>query len=181
MKEEIDTYITSHYQRWCDYATYYCKVCRVALEPAEVLNNVLCDLLSENSDKISELMSRKGKNGLTELDYLVLSIIKTNIISPRSSCRYVKGQRLTQRIGQLEYRLADERQDDNEEYIERIRLVQETLAELQISEESRRIFLWRFDGRNFKYWPGPESLDYLYDVYNRIELLIRHKIWRKKR
>lgn len=181
VEQEIDTYITNHYQRWRDYAAYYCKVCRVNLEPAEVLNNILCDLLSENSGKVSELIKRKGKNGLSEFDYLILSIIRTNIISPRSACRYVKGQRWTQRIGQLEYRLADDRQDDNEEYTERILLVQEAIDELQISEESRRIFLWRFEGRNFKDWPGPESLDYLYDVYNRIELLIRHKIWRKNR
>lgn len=181
MKEEIDAYIEKHYDRWCDYAAYYCKVCRVDMEPAEVLNGILCDLLSNHSDKVSELMSKKGKNGLTEFDYFVLSIIKTNIKSPRSQSRYVKGQQSTQRIGLLEYRIADERQDDNDEYMERVQLVLQLVSSLEISEESRRIFLWRFNGNNYKDWPGSESLDYLYDVYNRIELLIRHRIWRKNR
>lgn len=179
MKDEIDAYINSHYQRWCDYATYYCRISHVNVEPTEVLNNVLCNLLAGQSDIVHDLILRKGKNGLSEFDYFVLSIVKTNIISPRSTIRYVRGQHVTQRIGQLEYRIADERTDDNEEYEERLRIVRKILSELQVSELSKRIFLWRFEGNNYKDWKGSESLDFLYDTYNRIELLIRYEIWRK--
>lgn len=178
MKDEIDAYINSHYQRWLEYAKYHVRVYHVNVEPKEVLNNVLCNLLVE-SDMVHDLILHKGKDGLSQLDYFVLSILKTNIISPRSTIRYVRGQHVTQRIGQLEYRIADERTDDNEEYEERMRIVREILSELQVSEQSKRIFLWRFNGNNYKDWQGSESLDFLYDTYNRVELLIRYEIWRK--
>ncbi len=179
MKDEIDSYINSHYQRWLEYAEYHCRINHANVEPEELLNNVLCNLLAEQSDIVQDLIFRKGKNGFSEFDYLVLSILKTNIISPRSTIRYVRGQHVTQRIGQLEYRIEDKPPDDNEEYEERMRIVREILSELQVSERSKRIFLWRLDGNNYKDWHGSESLDFLYDTYNRIELLIRYKIWRK--
>lgn len=179
MKDKIDAYINSHYQRWIDYAKYYCRIIHANVEPVEVLNNVLCNLLAEQSDIVQDLIFRKEKNGLSEFDYLVLSILKKNIISPRSPIRYVKGQHVTQRLGQLEYRIEDEPPDDNEEYEERMRIVRKILSELQVSEQSKRIFLWRFEGNKYKDWQGSESLDFLYDTYNRIELLIRYKIWRK--
>lgn len=181
-KEEIDEYINSHYQRWRDYAAYYCNISRLDLDPAEVLNNILCDLLAERSGVVADLIARKGKKGLTEFDYFILSIIRTNIMSPRSTVRYVKGQKVTGRIDPLEYRIADEPADDNEQYEERMQIVRSILDDLQITEQSKQIFSWRFfEGQNFKDWIGTESIDYLYDTYNRVELLIRYEIWRKKR
>ncbi len=179
MKAEIESYINSHYQRWLEYAEYHVRARHIDVEPAEVLNNVLCNLLAKQSDMVHDLILRKLGNGISEFDYLVLSILKTNIISPRSTIRYVRGQHVTQRIGQLEYRIEDKPTDDNEEYEERIRIVRKILSELQVPEHSKRIFLWRFDGNNYKDWHGSESLDFLYDTYNRIKLLIRYKIWRK--
>lgn len=182
MTEEIEKYINSHYQRWYEYAAYHCNISQLNIDPAEVLNNILCDLLAERPETVAELIGRKGKNGLTEFDYFLVSAIRTNIISPRSNVRYVKGQKVTGRIGLLEYRIADEREDDNEQYEEQMQIVRSILADLQITEQSKRIFSWRFfEGQNFKDWNGHESLDYLYDTYNRVELLIRYEVWRKSR
>lgn len=181
-KEEIDEYINSHYQQWREYAAYHCNRTRLGLDAAEVVNNILCNLLSEHPDTVADLIARKSKNGRTEFDYFILSIIRTNIISPRSTFRYVKGQKVTARLDVLEYRLAEEPSDDNEEYEERLQTVRNILDTLQISQQSKRIFAWRFfEGNNYKDWEGIESLDYLYDTYNRVELLIRYEIWRKSR
>lgn len=181
MSPEIDNYINAHYSVWLDYARCHCRQSRVDVDPAEVVNNVLCELLTNGRYDVGGLIARKGTDGLSEFDYLIFSIVRRNIISPRSTSRYVKGGHLTDRIGDREYYIADIVDSDNEEYEWRMQQVREALATLNISARSRRIFLWRFEGNSFKDWSGGESLDHLYEVYNRIELLIRYHIWRKNK
>ena len=90
----LNDYISKRYDRWLDYATYHCHASGLSIEPAEVLNDVLCGLLSRSPLRL-EMLMQCARDGYTELDFFVLSIIKRNIISPRSSFRYKRGQHCT--------------------------------------------------------------------------------------
>jgi len=48
---------------------------------------------------------------------------------------------------------------------------------LDLSPLARRVFEYRFfEDANFSDWPGKESLKQLYEIYNKVQELIRKKI-----
>ena len=73
--ENLNNYITKRYNRWLDYAMYHCRRSGLNLEPAEVLNDVLCQLLQRNPVKLERLLNER-RDKYSRLDYLVLRVIR---------------------------------------------------------------------------------------------------------
>ena len=177
MSNNLDNFITTHYPQWVEYATYHVRYSRLPIDPAEVVNDVLCTLLERDVSKLEHLMNARNKDG-TELDFFVIRIIKISIHSPRSPFRYQRGQHCTDRLEDSIRTLPAPTPDFNQEdaYMQ----VRQVFDTLQVSELSKRIFAWRFfEGKTFAEWPGPESPKFIYDTFNRILLIISAKIRRK--
>lgn len=177
MNPDLNTFITTHYPQWVEYAAYHVRQSRLPIDPTEVVNDVLCTLLERDTAKLKRLMNARNKDG-TELDFFVMRIIKISIHSPRSPFRYQRGQHCTDRledsIRTIPVLAPEFDQEDAYQQVKRV------LDGLQLSELSKRIFVWRlFEGRPFAEWPGAESQKFLYDTFNRILLIISAKIRRK--
>lgn len=177
MSKPLDTFITAHYAQWVEYAAYHVRQSRLAIEPAEVVNDVLCTLLERDVAKLERLMNARNKDG-TELDFFVMRIIKISVHSPRSPFRYQRGQHCTDRLEDSIRTIPVLAPEFDQE--DAYRQVKQVLEELQLSELSKRIFAWRvIEGKPFAEWPGKESQKFLYDTFNRILLIISAKIRRK--
>lgn len=174
---DLNTFITSHYPRWVEYATYHVRQSRLPVDPAEVVNDVLCTLLERDVAKLERLMNARNKDG-TELDFFVMRIIKISIHSPRSPFRYQRGQTQTDRLEDNIRTLSAEAPEFDQ--VDAYMQVRQVFDTLQVSGLSKRIFVWRFfEGKSFAEWPGAESQKFLYDTFNRILLIISAKIRRK--
>ena len=177
MSPDLNTFITTNYPRWVKYAAYHIRLSRLPIDPAEVVNDVLCTLLVRDVLKLERLMKSRIKD-VTELDFFVLRIIKVSIYSPRSPFRYQRGQHCTDRLENSIRTLSITVSEFEEE--DAYTQVKQVFDSLQLSELSKRIFSWRvFDGKPFSEWPGTESKKFLYDTFNRILLIISAKIRRK--
>ncbi len=165
MANILNDYITARYPKWVECAAYYIRLSRLEIDPAEVVNDVLCGQLESNSMRLTQLADKN------ELDFFIRRIIKTNICSPRSPFRYKRGQHCTDRLGEQVRYITIESADFNHK--EAYDTVLQTFNELQLTDISKQIFTWRFfEGHPFSEWPGPESQKFLYDTFNRILLII---------
>lgn len=177
MFSDLNNFITTHYPQWVEYASWHIRHSRLLIDPAEVVNDILCTLLERDRQKLKRLMNARNKDG-TELDFFVMRIIKISIHSPRSPFRYQRGQHCTDRLEDNIRTLSDEAPEFDQEdaYMQ----VRQVFDALQLSALSKRIFAWRFwEGKPFAEWSGPESQKFLYDTFNRILLIISAKIRRK--
>lgn len=176
-KNRLYDYIAHAYPRWVEYASYHVRQSRLAIDPAEVVNDVLCMLLERDRPKLERMIKDRSRER-TELDFYVMRIVKISIHSPRSPFRYQRGQHCTVRLdeGCRPLPVAAPEFDQEDAYTQ----VRQVFDTLQVSELSKRIFAWRvFEGKSFAEWPGPESQKLLYDTFNRILLIISAKIRRK--
>ncbi len=175
----LNDYISKRYDRWLDYATYHCHASGLSIEPAEVLNDVLCGLLSRSPLRL-EMLMQCARDGYTELDFFVLSIIKRNIISPRSSFRYKQAQHCTYSVDWSEEHPEPRVDIDDLNLDECYQIVSDTLDELELPKRDRIIFEWKFfDGRPYSEWPGPESQKCLYNKFDKIFFALSSKIREK--
>ena len=178
--EAVNNYITKRYERWLDYSLYHCGLAGTSDEATDVLNEVICSLLQKKSRLLDKLLETK-RNGYTELDFFVLKMIKLNATSPTSP--YRSKYRSLPSDDNVDYTKLDiedtkeEIVDKNELLLSRFHKVQAVLEELDLSPLARRIFEFRFlEDANFSDWPGKESLKQLYEIYNKVQELIRKKI-----
>lgn len=176
----IEKYINKRYNRWLDYASYHCGLSGMPDEATDVLNEVLCSLLQKDSAKLEKLLEAK-RNGYTELDFFVLRMIKLNATSDTSP--YRSKYKPLPADTNVDYSRLDiedvpeETSDRNEIILERFHQVRETLEELELSPIAKKVFEYRFfEDSNFSEWPGTESLKQLYEMYNKVQELIRKKI-----
>lgn len=176
----INEYVTKRYERWLDYAKYHCSIAGIKDESIDVLNEVLCSLLSKDENKLTKLLQSK-KNGYTELDFFVLRMIKLNASSMTSPYRS-KYKRIpaddNSDYASLEIEDAsDETEDNTEIQLQQFRQVREIYEGLGLSPLARKVFEYRFlHDLNFVDWEGPENLKDLYEIYNGVQELIRIKI-----
>lgn len=63
MTNLLNRFITSHYPRWVEYAAYHVRMSRLPIDPAEVVNDVLCTLLERDTGKLERLMKTRNKDG----------------------------------------------------------------------------------------------------------------------
>jgi hypothetical protein len=180
--KELEKYITKAYARLLDYSTYHCSRQGLVGEEVDVLNEVMADLMKKEESYLLELMHRK-KNGYTELDFLILDMIKTYTMSDTAPYRHRYRNRIqvddnVKDLSRLD--LIDEEYQDvdhNAEILEQMRMVREIVAALELSEKAYRIFSWKFfEGEAFSEWPGDEDKAYLYEVYNKVLEMVKDRI-----
>lgn len=177
---EINNYIAKRYDRWLDYAKYYCNLVGIPDEANDVLNEVLCSLLAKNRTYLLGMLHSR-KNGHTELDFFVLKMIKLNVTSPTSP--YQNKYKSAPADDNVDYTClevedtAGEELDRSGEILEQMHLVRKTLDELDLSPLARRVFEFRFfQGGNFNDWEGKETHKQLYEIYNKVQALIKGRV-----
>ena len=117
----------------------------------------------------------------TELDRLVLGVIKRNILSPTSpyQSKY-KSLPSDENADYTRIEIEDTIDDDtdpNEEALSRLHQVRDIFESLDLSGQARAVFFFHFfQDRNFSEWDGPEDLSQLYEIYNGVLSLIKKKI-----
>ncbi len=176
----VNNYIAKRYDRWLDYASYHCGLVGISDEAHDVLNEVLCSLLQKSNRLLEKLLSTK-KNGYTELDFFVLRMIKLNVTSPTSP--YQSRYKRIPADDNADYSRMDiEDVPDNEIdtpgiTLERMHQVREVFESLDLCPLAKKVFEYRFfqDG-NFSEWEGSQSQKQLYEMYNKVLLLIKCKI-----
>ena len=82
----IKDYIAFRYPNWLDYARYQAKVNHFEGWEEDLLNDVVCDLLKKDEDKLLEMLHKQTKKIVnevptTELDKFVLKMLKLNATS----------------------------------------------------------------------------------------------------
>lgn len=85
--DRVKAYISFRYPNWLDYARYVCKVQGIEDWAEDLLNDVICDLLTKPADKLTALLASETKkrvNGrpTTDLDKFVLKMLAINASSP---------------------------------------------------------------------------------------------------
>ena len=176
--ENLNSYITKRYDRWLDYAMYHCRRSGLNLEPAEVLNDVLCQLLQRNPVKLERLLNER-RDKYARLDYLVLRVIRISVISPRSHVRYTKGQHCTRTVDWDLSGLSEVPATESEEIDpdSRLREIRAALDDLDAPQWEKEVFAWKFfEGKSLLQWPGTEHIRRLRRIYNRIFLKISCKM-----
>lgn len=180
--DELNKYIRKRYDRWLDYSTYHCTCAGIDGEGVDVLNEVLCDLLQKPQEQLLSLLNKKSGQ-YRELDYFVLRMIKLNATSPTSPYRYrykgipTDGNVDYQRLD-LEDEIVDEDAEDRVDTIlSQTRQVRQVLDELNLEDDIRAIFEWRFFHHEpYSSWEGPESDKFLYETYRKVIELIKSHI-----
>ena len=172
----VEKYIGRRYERWLDYAVYHCGLAGI---PDEA-NEVLCSLLQKDDVKLQQLLSAK-KNGYSELDFFVLKMIRLNATSETSPYRSkYRPMPVDQNVDYSRLEIEDVKEepvDKNELLLSRFHQVRDILQGLDLNPLARRVFEYRFfEDANFSDWPGKESLKQLYEIYNKVQELIRKKI-----
>lgn len=84
--QTIRNYIAFRYPNWLDYARYQAKVHHFQGWEEDLLNDVVCDLLTKDEDKLLDMLHRQTKKIVnevptTELDKFVLKMLKLNATS----------------------------------------------------------------------------------------------------
>lgn len=176
----VEKYIGKRYERWLDYASYQCELAGMPEEAYDVLNEVLYSLLQKDSRKLEKLIEAR-KNGYTELDFFVLKMIRLNATSDTSPYRSkYKPMPVDENVDYARLEIEDVQEeivDKNEMLLERFHQVREALEDLDLTPFAKRVFQYRFfEDSNFSDWPGNESLKQLYEMYNKVQELIRKKI-----
>jgi len=80
---DVRAYIAFRYPNWMDYARYQCRVQHLDEWAADLMNEIIVDLLRKPESKLTDLMSRQTRkivNGepTTELDKFVLNSAKSS-------------------------------------------------------------------------------------------------------
>lgn len=176
----VNDYITKRYDRWLDYSLYHCGHVGIKDEAIDVLNEVLCSLLQKNDRLLNRLLETK-KNGYTELDFFILKMIKLNITSPTSP--YQNKYKHIPADDNVDYTrleledIQEDQTDRSEIVLEKMHQIRDIFESLDLSEQARSIFEYRFfqDG-NFSEWEGEKSQKDLYDTYNGVISIIKRKL-----
>lgn len=74
-------YVNRAYARLLDFSTYHCRKQGLVGEEVDVLNEAFIDLLKKDETYLLKMLSKRGKNGYTELDYYILKLIRTYTMS----------------------------------------------------------------------------------------------------
>lgn len=178
--EALKKYIEERYKGWLDYAKYQTSLAGIGDEARDVLNEVLAMLLEKPEAK-TERMLGSTQGEYTELDSYILRMIKLNATSDTSPYRHkYKSLPVDDNVDWRRLNVIDESEDeyDNATYIgEKIQIVRKILEELHLSEQSIRIFSWKFfAGESFSDWPGPEGKKELYTIYKNVfQAILEHR------
>jgi DNA-directed RNA polymerase specialized sigma24 family protein len=180
MTSDVKKYIEKRYDRYLDYATYHCGCAGIADESEDVLQESLVQLFEKPSEKLQSLYDRQSGQ-YREIDYFLLRIIKMNATSDTAPYRakykpIPRNENVCYTQLDIEDVVDDER-DYPAETLEKMNKVREALEELNLSERAKAIFHFRFFcGEQFKNWQGEESEKELFDVFYKVQKLIKERI-----
>jgi hypothetical protein len=85
--EEVKKYMDKRYDNWLDRAKYHCIHAGIADEAGDVLNEVLCAILSYPDSRLI-LLYNEEKGPYRSLDLFVLKAIETNVWKATSGYQY---------------------------------------------------------------------------------------------
>lgn len=175
MNKELTNYINNRYERWADYALYHSTKQGMGDQYIDILNEVLIAVLKKDEAYILELYNRK-KNGYTELDYLILSMIKTYCTSDTAPYRWnninrlpidanIKDMTRVDRIDEDEYD-----RDKASEIYQKMNQVRYVFDRLALTDLERNIFSFKFfEGNKFSEWEYPKiNKNQLYIIYKTV-------------
>ena len=196
--QRINEYVSQRYDRWADYARYQADRAGIPGDAGDILNETMLSLLQKPSQKLTALLSREKKSYAhpdqvyTELDFFVLKMIELNATSKTSPWRHKnKGLPTDENVTfapSFGYQDPDQEEhidalftlvEDPEESdevdpvdtkLERWNKTREILDSLNVPEEHKQIFSWKFFADNpLSSWPGPESYTITCSYFNRVK------------
>lgn len=175
--KKIDNYVTTRYGNWLDYAKYQARVNKIE-DANELLNEVLCEILSSKSNEELERMIEEQSSKGSELDFFVLYMIKLNSSSMTSRYRYkFRREKLNYEADVSQYEIEESEQLHYDEQIDRLMVIRKALNELDVPDVYKQIFAFRFLAKNnLTDWKGEYSLKHLYFIYNKVFSLLKVKI-----
>jgi len=170
--EAVRRYVSSRYPRLLDYSAYHCSIAGMADEAADVLDEVILDLLQKDEQKVIRMMtSRKGK--YTELDFYVLRMINLSVHSATSpyQSRY-RSIPVNDNVNFQRLKIIDDPDEEPDRaglILKRMRLIRWVFDGLDLSDLERRVFEYKFfEQESFLQWSGPEKTKQLYPIYEQI-------------
>jgi len=179
MNKELTNYINKRYDRWADYALYHSTKQGMEDQYIDILNEVLIAVLKKDEIYLNELFSR-NKNGYTELDYLILSMIKTFCSSDTAPYKWAYNSRLSidsniKDITRID--IIDEKDRDRDkagDILHEMGLVRYVFDRLALTDIERKIFSFKFfEGNNFSEWKYPKlGMGRLYGTYKIVQAAI---------
>jgi len=180
--EEIKKYISTRYQRYLDYADYHTSLAGLDQQGPDVLHEVIISILEKDPEMIKKLYN-KTKNGLRELDYYILRMIKLNCHSMTSPYRFRYKFQVAEGVSPEDQEdhieLPDNRSDLT---VTRYNIVRDIVDSLDICQNDKMIFSWKFFASNtWAEWEGPESKEYLTKTYKKILATVRYRLDMRKR
>lgn len=170
-----------------DYAEYQAAKAGLSDQAGDILNTVMEMLLKKDPAELDNLLSKTKKSyskkneNYTELDYLVLHMIKLNAHSPTSPYRHkTRNVPTDANVDPLTIeREEDPTEEANTEIVilEKCRKAREVLEDLNIPTIDKEIFSWKFFADNpLRSWPGGESYSTVCSTYNRVKRQMVRKI-----
>ncbi|MFV0554814.1 MAG: hypothetical protein ACK5LR_08935 [Mangrovibacterium sp.] len=162
LKKEILNYFEAQYPNWLRYAAKHCQQVCMIDEPADLLHEVLEQLLTTNRVLVEKLYDHQeeGERGLHKY---VLKMIALSLHSPQSPYqRKIKAQRLE---------LTENKKvkmDDVNYLAGHYDELKERMRQAQFSEEDRQLLLWRLGGESLQSYPSDEPRTRIYRRFQKL-------------
>ena len=177
---DLEKYIGERYERWLDNARFWCKRSGLEGEEHDLLNEVLLMLWQKPRDYLEKLFRAKRKH-ITELDFYVLHMIRTNATSENAPYRFKYRQSPIDAYADPEMMdLEDtpyEEDDQPDRVLEMTQHVRDALHELCRSDLARRAFVRKFFAQeNLQHFPEDAPRRELYQLYKRTFQAVRDKL-----
>lgn len=179
MNPEITSHLERQYSEFLGYAELYCNQAKRSSEAVDVLHFSWIQLhekVEAKPEYFLNLLRRKNKKGVSEIDFFFKTIIRRNIQSPRSDYNYkLMHHRMHEhQDANIEIRSVQDKEADNYDKSEYIRngyqKIRDALDNSLINGFPRKVFEWKyFHDRSLDEWEGPESRTKLYETLRKVE------------
>ena len=173
----INNYVNERYENWLDYAKYQAVKNNIGDAP-ELLNTVILEVLSENSnDRIEEMMNDKNNKG-SQLDFFILYMLRLNASSPTSRFRYKsRYEKIDYDVDIAECNYVMNTEDGSGFDIEeKLKILKKILLQIDLPKSYIELFNYKFHGGNLRNWKDSYSLKHRYSIYNKVVEAIKVKI-----
>ncbi len=187
--EDVKKYISTRYQRYLDYADYHASLAGLDQQGPDVLHEVVISILEKDEKEMTDLLHRKKiSQGLREIDFYILRMIKLNCHSKTSPYRY--RYRFPVQDGNLSTEDLKEKPVEHYDHMDsedltcaRYEMIREILDSMDIfTEDEKEIFRWKFFLENtWRQWEGGHSKELLQRTYKAILAAIIYRIGMRKK
>ncbi|MFV0522524.1 MAG: hypothetical protein ACK5MI_08900 [Mangrovibacterium sp.] len=168
MKTAIKDYLEQQYPHWLSYAAFHCRRISFIDEPADLLHEVMVNLLTTNKVLIPKLYQHE-ENGVRALHKYVLKMIKLNVYSPNSPYR----RKLD--AERLDLSSFHKIKRDTNYLAARYDDLKLRMSKHKLSEEEQQLLLWRLGGESLQSWPGNAPRHLVYRRFQKLFLKVSSK------